>query len=88
MQLEELVIRRNSHSFLYDGIKPKSVGGKITFSGDGGTVQVLLQERHIDAILKVVAESMVAHTRELATELTTQIIESAGGRVLEVEPKA
>jgi hypothetical protein len=85
MQLEELLIRRNSYDFVSSGIAPKSVGGKIKFSGTGGTVEVVLQPHHVDAILKVVAESMVTHTKALTTELTTQIIESMTHNVLESE---
>lgn len=87
MQLEELSIGRNNYGFAYGGMKAGEVGGKIKFSGAGGTVEVKLKPHHIAAILSVVAESMVSHTRELASELTTDIIEHAGA-TLQIEAGA
>lgn len=87
MQLEELNIGRNNYGFAHGGLKAGEIGGKIKFSGAGGTVEVRLKPNHIAAILAVVAESMVSHTRELASELTTDIIEHAGN-VLQIEAGA
>ena len=78
MRLEELNIARNNYNFAYAGVEPGAIAGKIKFSGVGGsTVEVVLNERHITSILAIVADSMVRHTRELATELTAEIIQHA-----------
>lgn len=78
MQLESLHIERNRYGFEHSGLAPNAVGGKIKFSGAGGSnVEVVLQPHHIDSILAVIADSLVEHTRELATTLTAQIIEHA-----------
>lgn len=89
MRLEELHISRNRYDFDYAGVKAGAIGGKIKFSGDGGsTVEVVLKKHHVDAILAIVADSMVAHTRELANELTADIIEHAGKPALIEAPQA
>lgn len=86
MRLEELHISRNNYAFALNGIEAGGIGGKIKFSGTAGsTVEVVLKDYHINAILAVVADSMVVHTRELATELTTEIIEHAGKPLLIAE---
>jgi hypothetical protein len=86
MRLEELHITRNNYGFDYAGLKAGEVGGKIKFSGTGGSnVEVVLKDYHITAILAVVADSMVSHTRELANELTTEIIEHASRPMLLAE---
>lgn len=86
MRLEELNIARNNYNFAFQGVEPGGIAGKIKFSGtNGSTVEVVLKDRHITAILGIVADSMVQHTRELATELTTDIIEHAGKPLLIVE---
>lgn len=86
MRLESLHIDRNVHGFEYAGLRPNEVGGTIKFSGtNGSTVQVKLKPHHIEQMLAIVAGSMVEHTRELATELTTQIIEHAAVPALAAE---
>lgn len=78
MKLESLNIGRNTYSFAHGGLGPNEIGGTIKFTGNGGTVEVRLTQAHIDNILAIVADSMVAHTRELATTLTRDVIEHAG----------
>ena len=78
MQLNELIIRRNTYTFSNQGIEPGGIGGRIAFS-DTNKHEVTLQlsPEHIDRILAIVAESMVAPTRELAADLTANIIQHA-----------
>lgn len=77
MQLKELRIARNIHSFTYDNLQPGATGGNITFTGDGGEVTVRLKQHHVAAILAIVADSMVQTTRELSDSLTREVIEHA-----------
>ena len=78
MQLNELIIKRNTYAWDMQGVPAGSIGGRIAFS-DKNKHEVALQltPEHIDRILAIVAESMVETTRELANDLTAHIIESA-----------
>lgn len=78
MQLNELIIQRNTYTWENQGIAAGAVGGRIVFQGSHKHEVRLVLERHqIDKILAIVAESMVETTRELANDLTANIIESA-----------
>lgn len=78
MQLNELIIRRNTYGFENQGIAAGAVGGQITFQGGSRhEVRLILTKPQIDKILSIVADSMVETTRELANDLTANIIESA-----------
>lgn len=78
MQLKELIIRRNAYNFDHQGIAAGGIGGRIAFS-DKNKHEVTLQlsPEHIDRILAIVAQSMVDTTRELAADLTANIIQHA-----------
>lgn len=77
MRLEEMHLARNNYSFDFQGLKPGAIGGRIKFTGAAGNVEVVLKEHHVSAILAAVADSLVEHTRELANELTAEVIEHA-----------
>jgi hypothetical protein len=78
MQLNELIIQRNTYTFEHQGIRAGGIGGRIAFSdANKHEVRLQLSPAHIDRILAIVAESMVDTTRELATTLTTSVIEHA-----------
>lgn len=76
MQLNELMISRNRYSWEMQGIAAGGLGGRIAFS-DKNKHEVTLQlsPEHIDKILAIVAESMVETTRELAADLTANVIQ-------------
>ena len=78
MQLNELIIQRNRYTWEQQGVAPQAVGGRISFS-DTHKHEVTLQlsPEHIDRILAIVAESMVETTRELAADLTANVIQHA-----------
>lgn len=78
MQLNELIIHRNTYTFDHQGVSAGGMGGRIAFS-DKNKHEVTLQlsPEHIDRILAIVAESMVETTRELAGNLTANIIQHA-----------
>jgi len=78
MQLNELTIQRNTYSFEHQGVASGAVYGRITFEGSNKhEVRLVLTARQIEKILAIVADSMVETTRELANDLTANIIESA-----------
>jgi hypothetical protein len=78
MQLNELIIRRNTYNFDHQGVSAGGLGGRIAFSDvHKCEVTLVLRPDHIDKILAIVAQSMVDTTRELVTELTTNIIQHA-----------
>lgn len=86
MQLNELIIQRNMYGFEYQGISAGGIGGRIAFSdANKHEVRLQLSPQHIDRILAIVAESMVETTRELATTLTTNVIEHAANSSLLLE---
>jgi hypothetical protein len=78
MQMNELIIKRNTYNFSNQGIEPGGLGGRIAFS-DKNKHEVTLQlsPEHIDSILAIVADSMVETTRELAADLTANVIQHA-----------
>lgn len=78
MQLNELIISRNRYNFEHQGIRPGGISGRIAFSdANKHEVTLILSPEHIDKILAIVAESMVETTRELAANLTANVIEHA-----------
>jgi len=72
MKLQRLNIERES----YGKDKGKLVG-KITFSDDHGEVSIRLTEEHAHIILDVCADSLVATSQKIATEITANIIEAS-----------
>ncbi|HEV2682615.1 MAG TPA: hypothetical protein VGV14_19090 [Rhodanobacter sp.] len=78
MQLNELIISRNRYNFEHQGTAAGGISGRIAFSDvNKCEVTLVLRPDHIDKILAIVAQSMVDTTRELVTELTTNVIEHA-----------
>lgn len=78
MQLNELIIRRNTYNFDHQGVSAGGIGGRIAFSDvNKCEVTLVLRPEHIDKILAVVADSMVEATREMAADLTANIIQHA-----------
>jgi hypothetical protein len=78
MHLIELVIQRNQYGFEHQGIAAGDIGGRIAFQGSNKhEVRLILDRHQIAKILAIVADSMVETTRELANDLTANIIESA-----------
>lgn len=51
--------------------------GEITFESPAGKVSMVLPEEHCARILALVADGLVASSREVAEELTAQIISAA-----------
>ena len=86
MQLNELIIRRNTYNFEYQGTAAGGIAGRIAFS-DKNKHEVTLQlsPDHIDRILAIVAQNMVDTTRELAATLTASVIEHAADTSLLLE---
>lgn len=77
IHLHRLHIERNPHNFAMGGIPANSIGGTIVFGNSAGhKVELQLSQEHIDRILSVVADSMVETTRELANDLTRDVIDS------------
>lgn len=78
MQLNELIISRNRYNFEHQGVVAGGISGRIAFSDvNKCEVTLVLRPEHIDKILAIVAQSMIDTTRELVTELTTNVIEHA-----------
>lgn len=74
MQLNELIIQRNTYSFEHQGINAGAVSGRITFQDrNRHEVRLILKPQQIDKILAIVADSMVETTRELAADLTSGV---------------
>lgn len=67
LNLESLHVSRH-----WDTDKLKGV---IKFRGADGKVEVNLSEKHMNTILDVVADSIVAAAQEIATELTKSVID-------------
>ena len=57
--------------------------GSIEFEGNNGKVTIELTQDHIKGVLAVVADALVTATKEVATELTANIIETASDNLLE-----
>jgi len=57
--------------------------GSIEFEGNSGKVTIELTQEHIKGVLAVVADALVTASKEVATELTANIIESASDNLLE-----
>lgn len=52
--------------------------GTATFKGQYGGVEIVLAPDVSEAVLKLCADSLVANARDVANNLTAQIIEQAG----------
>jgi hypothetical protein len=57
--------------------------GFIEFEGNAGKVTIQLTQEHLKGILAVVADALVVASKEVAEELTANIIENASSNLLE-----
>lgn len=77
MQLNNLTIERNMYRFSSDNIPFGGISGRITFgTGEGHQMTLVLTAPQIQEILNVVAGAMVETTKELAQNMTREIIEN------------
>ena len=60
-----------------------SLKGFVEFEGKGGKVTIELKQEHLKGVLAVVADGLVTATKEVATELTANVIETAADNLLE-----
>lgn len=74
MELESPYLNRNYE----DKIK-----GTITFKGNGGKVELSLEEPQVKKILAVCAERLIEQAQEAANNLTGAVIEAAEQAQLE-----
>jgi cobalamin biosynthesis protein CbiD len=51
--------------------------GTVKFSNASGEVQLTLRQEHIRGVLEAVADALVTSSREVANEMTAQIIEQS-----------
>jgi len=72
MILEKLEIERK-----HWGPNEGRMAGSIKFTNPAGEVSLILTDKHIQEILKICADSIVTISKEVATELTAQVIEQA-----------
>lgn len=77
MQFKSLSIARNEHNFAYGGLQPGETGGSLEVENGLGMVKLKLKPHHVDRILALVSEALVEQTREIATAMTTSIIDAA-----------
>lgn len=68
MKLKRLYLSRS-----WDG---KQVTGDVQFSGELGTVELKLDDAACKSILEICAETLVAVSKEVATELTRNCIDA------------
>lgn len=77
MQLNRLTIERNMYGFDYNNTPKDGIAGKISFStGQGHEMTLTLNPQQIQEILDIVADAMINTTKELAKNLTREVIES------------
>ena len=55
--------------------------GKIKFDSELGEIAMRLTPEHIQQILNVCADSLVSVSKEVATELTTTVIEQSAAQI-------
>ena len=60
-----------------------SLKGFVEFEGKGGKVTIELTQEHLRGVLAVVADGLVTASKEVANELTANIIECAQENLLE-----
>ena len=77
MKLETIYLTRTGY-----GPTPDQITGKVKVSTQSGEIELKLSPEHIRGVLALVADALVAQTRELATEMTTEVIEHAGQPML------
>lgn len=82
-RLKDLSIRR---PYTYEEGKGTGYVGSVTFTSNLGEVKLNLDERLSERILNVVADELVAASRNVASTLTAKIIESAAN-VSSIEDK-
>ena len=80
MELDTIYMRRSAY-----GANKGLVSGEIEFTGNAGKVSLKLTPEHCAAILKIVAAQLVEQSKELATSLTADIIESSSTPLLSKE---
>ena len=61
----------------------ETLTGFIEFEGNAGKVTIQLTQAHVKGVLAVVADALVVASREVAEELTANIIEQAADNLLE-----
>ena len=76
MKLKRLEISRDIW-----GSDPEALKGEITYDSPAGKVNIVLKPEHLEGILAIVADGLVAASKEIATELTANIIENASNRL-------
>lgn len=52
--------------------------GNIKFSGSSGDIQLILKQEQCQEILQIVAKELVASAKEVARDLTEELVESTG----------
>jgi hypothetical protein len=72
MQLERLAITRETW-----GVNKGQFTGAIEFSNQSGKIQLNLNHETGQKLLAVVAECLVDTAKEVATQLTTEVIDSS-----------
>lgn len=74
MKLEVLHIY--NVTWAHDGAQPGDYKGTVRFKGQTGEIQLKLPARFNQRILEIVAEELVAESRNLAQNLTAACIEA------------